>query len=114
LILLKINRRKRFVYLSYIKQEFLEHLHLFFLCFCLLELIQTNSSANALHITENQLVTSTILALLLNFASLKIYKNKSQTQFYALSIPICTIPQPELSGALFVRRSQTKEGTEGG
>jgi hypothetical protein len=38
-----------------------------------------------------------ILALcFLNFASLKIYKNKSQTQFYALSILICTISQPEL------------------
>jgi hypothetical protein len=49
-----------------------------------------------------QLLNYDFSALLLNFASLNIYKNKSQTQFYALNITVCTISQPELSGSLFL------------
>jgi hypothetical protein len=61
-----------------------------------------------------QLIKRDFSALLLNFASLKIYKNKSQTQFYALSILICTIPQPELSGALFCAAQPNKKSGNGG
>jgi hypothetical protein len=56
-------------------------------------------------ITENQLL-NTILALC-TFASLKIYKQV--TNFYALSILICTIPQPDWDGTLCGAAKQKRE-----